>query len=56
MPIIVAVGYFRNFRQLQSRQDRLDAETRLILADSGAVEMRNSSPTSCLNGVKQVPL
>jgi len=47
----VAVGYFRNFRQLQIAKIG-DAETRLILAEWG-VEMRNSLAHIMFNGVKQ---
>lgn len=47
----VAVGYFRNFRQLQIAKIG-DAETRLILAEWG-VEMRNALAHILFNGVKQ---
>jgi hypothetical protein len=47
----VAVGYFRNFRQLQIAKIG-DAETRLILAEWG-VEMRNPLAHILFNGVKQ---
>lgn len=47
----LAVGYFRNFRQLQIAKIG-DAETRVILAEWG-VEMRNSLAHILFNGVKQ---
>jgi hypothetical protein len=47
----LAVGYFRNFRQLQIAKIG-DAETRLILAEWG-VEMRNPLAHILFNGVKQ---
>jgi len=50
-PDYVAVGYFRNFRQLQIAKIG-DAETRLILAEWG-VEMRNPLAHILFNGVKQ---
>jgi len=50
-PDYVAVGYFRNFRQLQIAKIG-DAETRLILAEWG-IEMRNSLAHIMFNGVKQ---
>lgn len=47
----LAVGFFRNFRQLQIAKIG-DAETRLILAEWG-IEMRNSLAHIMFNGVKQ---
>jgi hypothetical protein len=47
----LAVGYFRNFRQLQIAKIG-DAETRLILAEWG-IEMRNALAHILFNGVKQ---
>jgi len=47
----VAVGYFRNFRQVPIAKIG-DAETRLILAEWG-VEMRNPLAHIMFNGIKQ---
>ena len=47
----IAVGYFRNFRQLQIAKIG-DAETRVILAEWG-VEMRNPLAHILFNGIKQ---
>jgi len=50
-PDFLAVGYFRNFRQIQIAKIG-DAETRLILAEWG-VEMRNPLGHIMFNGIKQ---
>jgi hypothetical protein len=47
----LAVGYFRNFRQVQIAKIG-DAETRMILAEWG-VEMRNPLGHILFNGIKQ---
>jgi hypothetical protein len=50
-PDFLAVGYFRNFRQIPIAKIG-DAETRLILAEWG-VEMRNPLAHILFNGIKQ---
>ena len=50
-PDFLAVGYFRNFRQIPIAKIG-DAETRLILAEWG-IEMRNPLGHIMLNGIKQ---
>jgi hypothetical protein len=50
-PDFIAVGYFRNFRQVSIAKIG-DAETRLILAEWG-VEMRNPLGHILFNGIKQ---